>query len=291
MNRDGSIEESGLATYLVGVGNADIYVMNDAVNGNAVIDPKLSRAFHTHACTEVFFCPDKSYSVFVEDYRITLNKNDFLIIPSGCSHIKDPDTEAQWSAVLVLLTKRQTAEGADMFTPLNELFGNGKLWLVKGNNELAEDFVKVSKIAEKKLSPTQLLDVVKLFVQLSLSKKECKGEFESNSDFSIKDAIDFERLTAVVSRFKQSKLTLSQAAKSMYISERQFSRYCLKFYGKNYYDIALDTQLKTAAYYLTHTDKSIEEIAGLINMNTTFARNFNKVYGVTPTQYRKLHRQ
>ena len=290
MNKDGLFEGSGFATHLVGIGNADVYIMNYLENENTV-DPKLSRAFHTHACTEIFFCPCESYSVFIDDYKITLNKNDFLIIPSGCSHIKDPDVSAPWGAMLVFSAKRQVSEGTDMFTPLNELFGNGKIWLIRGDNELAEAFSAISCIAEKELSPSQLLDAVKLFVKLTLSKRKLMGEYEAGSNFSIKDAIDFERLSAVVSRFKQSRQTLSQAAKSMYVSERQFSRYCLKFFGKNYYDITLDIQLKTAAYYLTHTDKSIEEIAGLINMNTTFARNFNKVYGVSPTQYRKLHRE
>ena len=178
-----------------------------------------------------------------------------------------------------------------MYSPINELLGSGKMWLIRGNGELAEYFGEVSGISEKELTPKQFLCAVNFFVKLTLSKRELEGEFASALNFSIKDAIDFERLSAVVSRFKQSRLTLSRAAKSMYVSERQFSRYCLKFYGKNYYDITLDIQMKTAAYYLTHTDKSIEEIAGLINMNTTFARNFNKVFGVTPSQYRRLHRQ
>ena len=73
----------------------------------------------------------------------------------------------------------------------------------------------------------------------------------------------------------------------MCVSERQLTRYCQKFFGKSYYGIALDAQLKTAAYYLTYTNKSIEGIAEIINMNTTFTRNFTKVYKMTPSQYRK----
>ena len=289
MSRDGVFDNLGFATHLIGVGNADVYFMNYIREANSDAS-KLSRAFHVHACAEIFCCSAESYNVFVNDYKITLNKNDFLIIPGGCSHIKAPDTLAPWDSMLVLLTKRQATDGASLFAPLKELFIDGKLWVIRGDTELVRCFEEVSRFDDSELTPTQFLSAVTFLVRLTEAKRELKDKNEFTLNYSIKDTIDFERLSAVVSQMNKNKLTLSQAAKRMFVSERQLSRYCLKFYGKNYYDITLDIQMRTAAYYLTQTDKRIGEIAELVNMNTTLVRNFNRVYGMTPSQYRKLYR-
>ena len=273
-------------THFVNAGNMDLHLMN-YVGENNLASSKLSRTFHTHAFVEIFCCPEKSYSVYVDNYQVTLKQGDFLIIPSGCSHIKDPDTEAGWYSMLIAFEKRHEPDAVDLYSEMKELFGNGKLLLVKGNEKLCESFEKISNVCERELSPSMFLEIVSFFVNLFSAKRELIGSYKRAYELTIKEAFDFERLFAIVNRNNQSKITLSEAAKIMCVSERQLTRYCRKFFGKSYYGIALDIQLKTAAYYLTYTDKSIEEIAEVINMNTMFTRNFTKVYNMTPSQYRK----
>ena len=286
MNKDSFSEEKGIFTYFISAGNVDLHFMN-YLSENSPDMSKLSRTFHTHAFTEIFCCPDEDYSVYVDNYQVTLKQGDFLIIPSGCSHIKDPDTDASWKSMLITFEKRREKGGADFYGEMRELFGNGKLLLIKGDKKLCESFEKISNVREKELSPATFLEITSFFVKLFSAKHELIGSYKQTDVLNIKEAFDFERLFAIVNHNNKSKLTLTEAAKIMCVSERQLTRYCRKFFGKSYYGIALDTQLKTAAYYLTYTDKSIEEIAEVINMNTTFTRNFTKLYNVTPSEYRK----
>ena len=282
-------EDTGFISYFVNAGNVDVYIMNYAGTNNPD-RAKLSRTFHTHAFAEIFYCPKESYSVYVDNYKVTLGAGEFLIVPSGCSHIKDPDTDAKWCSSLILTSKRQEPDGADFYSEMKELFSSGKLWLVKGNRELCERFDRIGNLREPELLPKDFAEIISVLAGLFSAERELKGSFNIPKALSIKEAYDFERLFAIVSQNNLNRLAMSDAAKAMCVSERQLARYCGKFFGKNYREITFDIQLKTAAYYLVHTDKSIEEIAELINMNTTFTRNFTRAYEMTPLRYRKLNR-
>ena len=85
-----------------------------------------------------------------------------------------------------------------------------------------------------------------------------------------------------------NKITLSEAANLMNMSNVSFNRFIKKRTGKTFVDYLNEVRIGYASKFLVEKDLSISEIAFICGFNSiaNFNRVFKKLKSRTPTQYR-----
>ena len=112
------------------------------------------------------------------------------------------------------------------------------------------------------------------------------------SDVSASDCPSAEyafEIEKAISGCVNERITLSDVAAALYLSEKQTSRIIIKNYGKPLSAVISDRRLTAAALLLKNTDKSVSQIAFETGFNTEcrFFDLFKRKYGLTPLSYRK----
>ncbi len=143
-------------------------------------------------------------------------------------------------------------------------------------------------------------------------KKACDGEYPDSERmkknlieviFSIflknLDSVTFspktnERMSEIMIYINEnfaSRLTVSDVAEKFYMNVSYFCEYFKKHTGRTFTDYLATVRLDRAARLVSHTDKSIAEIATESGFGsiTQFLRSFKKKFGCAPSEFRKKH--
>lgn len=88
-------------------------------------------------------------------------------------------------------------------------------------------------------------------------------------------------------------LTLEGVAASFHISPQYLSRIFKQNMGVGFKKYITELRLKSAIKFISHTDLSITDICYKVGFENagTFFRQFKENFGVSPTQYRNLHKK
>ena len=281
---------SDLISYSVSIENADINIMYYS-NKNDFKSAKAQRLFHTHACTDIIACCVVSFKVSVDSDVITLNAGDFVIIPDRRSHIKDEALNVPWISIHISCRKNERASSFDFYSFLKPIFNDGNAWLIKNAGKMCRKLFLMTELCEKTINTDNYFDIISFFADIIKSKKELLKAFPANKYIDFNDILIVENLNLLTSSGKKNKISLTDAARLLYVSERQLTRYCYKYFGKSFSKMSNDAAMRSAAYYLVYSDKRIEDIADMLNMSTTFTSRFTKFYSLPPAKYRKQLRE
>ena len=140
-------------------------------------------------------------------------------------------------------------------------------------------------------SPSRKLYVLsQLFGLLAI----LKAQFEVSGDHfqaSGRDADRMQEVLTYLSMHFHENITMQEVADRVYISKSHLSREFQKHMGISFSDYLRRLRLNRVAYLLSHSEKTITEIAldcGFSNINTMII-NFHEEYGETPGVYHKRH--
>jgi AraC-like DNA-binding protein len=99
---------------------------------------------------------------------------------------------------------------------------------------------------------------------------------------------ELEVVNYVIDNYKNN-ISLVEAAKIVNMSESAFSRYFMKTTGNRFSEFVSRIRLGRACVMLYETDKNISTIAFSSGYNNlaNFNRQFVKLKGITPREYRK----
>lgn len=111
---------------------------------------------------------------------------------------------------------------------------------------------------------------------------------EKNGDRKTKLA-RLNTVTEYIAEHYAEKIKVSDLAKLCFLSEEYFCRFFKNTTGYAVLEYLTACRMDKAAILLKNTDNSISEIAGMTGFDDAnyFARVFKKIYGKTPSQYRK----
>lgn len=276
-----------LISYSVSVENADINIMYYGMKNNYKAE-KSNRQFHTHACAEILCCYTGSFKVSLDTDVVTLNAGDFIIIPNSCSHLKDIAPNTPWTSILISCQKNKKVCSFDFYSALKPILSDGNAWLVKNSPEMCRKLFLMTELCAKTIDTNNYFDIISFFADIVKFPKELFKVFPAKNHIDFENVLIVEKLNQLI---LSKKISLADAARLMFVSERQISRYCSKYFGKSFSKMSIDAAMRSAAYYLIHSDKSIEDIADMLNMNTTFASQFTKFHSLTPSKYRKMFKE
>ena len=252
--------------------------------------------WHAHEEYELHLVLKTSGKVFVGDYVGQFSPGSLFLTGPNLPH--NWVTEESSSDVvplrdmLINFNHNTLKKAFEAFPELAELdrllessrsgieFKNYDPELAKKNLELIRDSQGMQKLMH---FLNFLMELNEWPEKVTLSLTKLNPNLSSSSQHRINEVVNY-----VIDNYKNN-ISLVEAAKIVNMSESAFSRYFMKTTGNRFSEFVSRIRLGRACVMLYETDKNISTIAFASGYNNlaNFNRQFVKLKGMTPREYRK----
>ena len=252
--------------------------------------------WHSHEEYELHLVLKTSGKAFLGDYIGQFTPGSLFLTGPNLPHnwvTEDISNEyVPLRDMLIQFNHETMTKAFEVFPELSELnhlldaarsgieFRNFDPELAKKNLELIRDSQGMKRLMHF-LNFLQELNEWSEKVTLSLTK--LNPSLSSSSQHRINEVVNY-----VIDNYKNN-ISLVEAAKIINMSESAFSRYFMKTTGNRFSEFVSRIRLGRACVMLYETDKNISTIAFSSGYNNlaNFNRQFVKLKGITPREYRK----
>lgn len=204
---------------------------------------------------------------------------DVYFLPAGSNHGYESSKDEPWVKVFANLK-------GNLATELMSAYGIGGKYLFKNvpAEELFRKFYDTA-LSEGIAGGDRLIEKLSLiFHEIVIFLANCQSKREEKSDITfVKEYID---------RHIYDKISIDDAARSIYRSKDYVIKGFSAAYGKTPYEYAISRKLEVARNMLAFTRLSISEISERLGFSDQhyFSNLFRKRCGTTPSAYRKSGR-
>ena len=252
--------------------------------------------WHSHEEYELHLVLKTSGKAFLGDYIGQFTPGSLFLTGPNLPHnwvTEDISNEyVPLRDMLIQFNHETMTKAFEVFPELSELnhlldaarsgieFKNFDPELAEKNLELIRDSQGMKRLMHF-LNFLQELNEWSEKVTLSLTK--LNPNLSSSSQHRINEVVNY-----VIDNYKNN-ISLVEAAKIVNMSESAFSRYFMKTTGNRFSEFVSRIRLGRACVMLYETDKNISTIAFASGYNNlaNFNRQFVKLKGMTPREYRK----
>ena len=252
--------------------------------------------WHSHEEYELHLVLKTSGKAFLGDYIGQFTPGSLFLTGPNLPHnwvTEDISNEyVPLRDMLIQFNHETMTKAFEVFPELSELnhlldaarsgieFRNFDPELAKKNLELIRDSQGMKRLMHF-LNFLQELNEWSEKVTLSLTK--LNPNLSSSSQHRINEVVNY-----VIDNYKNN-ISLVEAAKIINMSESAFSRYFMKTTGNRFSEFVSRIRLGRACVMLYESDKNISTIAFASGYNNlaNFNRQFVKLKGMTPREYRK----
>lgn len=248
---------------------------------------------HFHNYMEIGFCYNGEGTLFLEDKRMRFGDDMFSIIPAGYPHMTDSDGEtvSRWEYLVVDVNNIVHDMFKDNEPLANEMIEriNKRAFFVK-----AKEYPELAKIIldicdEMRYKKEFYIETVRglvyaLMVNIARINKDtsAKSQSQSVSVTQIATVLDY------ISQNYDKKLSIADLAKAGHLSETHFRRVFEKSMNMTPVDYLNLVRVQMACEYMRNNNASMESVAEKCGFQSvsTFNRNFRKVMGESPYQWK-----
>lgn len=251
---------------------------------------------HSHSFYEVIYCvscDNIQYLIGTERYR--LQRGDIIWVPPGVSHcpLFPASMKTPYERIVLWVNAERMTEFFNRWPELY-LYRNWmrRHYLLRTagtarERELREVFQRGCRESEKRLPGWEvaLYGNTNLLLTLLIRSMSGKGE----QPFREKTELLDELLT-FVSEHLQERITVSDTARILHVSESTVTHLCKKRLGLSFYRYVTQQRLDRARQLMLEYGDldTVAEKAGFCDY-TAFFRAFKQEYGLSPSEYRKIH--
>lgn len=268
-------------------------LVNDSIPGSAVSN-LADMVMHHHSYTELFVCGGGEIFIDTETGPVHLGPGDAAIIPSQFKHNKRPSgTPAVWHTLGFICVRHPAKDCRDLYQRFDNLCQGGcvRTWRnMPALYDLVTHIIGVTSRKSDFLPALELAEVLSLMAEKKpgrLSAGETLPSFPSDSQDS--DIRRMAVLDYLINSCFMTDFSDVDIARQLFISERQLSRIVQKWYGTTLRRAIVKKRIVTAEQLLRLTNQPAEKIGYTVGFQSksTFFREFRKMYGKTPTEYRR----
>ncbi len=255
---------------------------------------------HTHEYFQIYFISKGSLKHNVENVSAQLNQGDMFIIPPNVAHYITPSPNTvfySFSFMEGLFSDQHTSNKLAR-TFLRSLQTNEDTYIKPKVLMNSEEIFYIENIMahilkEFTTKPIAYYDTVQAYAQLLVTMlareyftkddHDISKHFEDNKQFVLHCVEYIENNFA-------DKITLNEISKKSAMSKSNFCALFLKITGHSFNSYLNMCRIKAATSYIKKGYK-ITAIYGLCGYNdfSTFNRNFNKIMGMSPREYKDIH--
>lgn len=247
---------------------------------------------HIHDFIELVYVCNGAATEVVNGEKYEMKRKDLLIMDYGCKHIVEAINNFSYFNILIY-PKVLEEPGIVFQKSILELTGKclGALPAQKRHMKLSFSGKEASKME-------QLLEAIVLEQSSKLLFGDILKEtyivsflievIRKQNEHIAKSEKGFEEILLYIDSNLTQQFSLADFALRFFYNPSYFSRLFKKETGETFRVYVLKKRMAKAVWLLEHSDQSIENIIHEVGYESksSFFRNFNKIYGMTPKQYR-----
>ena len=251
---------------------------------------------HSHSFYEMIYCvgcDNVQYIIGTERYR--LQRGDIIWVPPGVGHcpLFPAAMKKPYERIVLWVNAERMAEFFHRWPELEQhrsLSRRHYLLRTAGSQqerELREAFLRGCRESEKRLPGWEAALYGNTNLLLTLLTRTMSGEGEP----PVREKTELlDELLAFVSTHLQERITVADTARQLHVSESTLTHLCTRRLGLSFYRYVTQQRLDRARQLmLTCPDLStVAEQSGFCDY-TAFFRAFKQEYGLSPSEYRKIH--
>ena len=260
-------------------------------------------AFHYHDFYELIYIMEGEFSSLIEDRAVRMRKGDFLLIDKNVMHKYHPtEREMDSSRRIILWISDQMlmelAEGEPLLTECFLGVGPKLYHFPIYYEEILRGFLL--KLAMSEIldgTDTQSSGIRKVMDRGNLSlffgylNVLCKREEYLSSTQEIVGHPLVEQVTGYIEAHISAEITVEDVAEAVHMSKYYFLRKFKEITGMTVHNFIVNKRIISACQIMSE-GKSITESwqqTGFADYSS-FLRNFRKIYGISPREYRENNR-
>ncbi len=250
---------------------------------------------HRHDFIEICYVGDGSGTHYIQNRTLPVKQGDIFFLPVGTHHVFRPISTNKRHTLVVyncIFLPSLLAKLLNIF-PINQdmlQLYSGSEWLQFRDQhgefhrlfqKLHDEYTAQKACFEAALYTClfELLLYIHRLQDTHITHRQAKFPGIESVMHSIHNHID-------------KPISLSSMAKLLGLGERQFQRVFKRYSGMTFIDYLQHIRIQEANRLISTTDRRISDIAGSIGYQDMkfFNRIYKKKTGVTPSEYRKNHR-
>lgn len=251
---------------------------------------------HSHSFYELIYCSgcdNVQFIIATERYR--LQRGDILWIPPGVSHcpLFPARMKTPYERIVLWVNAEKMAAFFDRWIELDFQHNTGRLHYLfrtagtPWERELREAFQRGCRESEKRQPGWEAA----LYSNTNLILIQLLRAMSGRFDQPLREKTELlDELLLYVTEHLPEQITVRDTARSLHVSESTVTHLCSKKLGMSFYRyVTLQRLDKARQLMLEDRDLgTIAEQAGFCDY-TAFFRAFKKEYGLSPSEYRKIH--
>ena len=254
-----------------------------------VVSDSILEERHNHAAYELYIITSGECSLSVNNTELTLSSNQGVLIAPEVFHASRSVTAPFTCISAAYVLNESMMEHA-------ELLEQGHFWVFSVDHTIKdlcqtimEEAEREDDLFQKELIDNQftmlILRVLRSVKGAPLDQLPAQEPPVPQDDMSVIDR--FFRATPPEQRTKENLAAL------LHCSERHALRKVYELYGMSFREKKMLSRIDTAKHLLVATNKSIEEICGVVGYadRATLCRAFNLYANTTPIKYRREARR
>lgn len=251
---------------------------------------------HSHSFYELIYCVSSDnvqYLIGTERYR--LQRGDMIWIPPGVSHcpLFPAQMKMPYERIVLWVNADRMVEFFSRWPELNlqqDLSRRHYLLRTAGmarERELRESFQRGCKESEKRLPGWEAA----LYGNTNLLLTQVMRAMNGRGEPPLREKTELlDELLSYVSEHLQERITVSDTAWKLHVSESTVTHLCRKRLGLSFYRYVTQQRLDRARRLMLGNEdlSAVAEQSGFCDY-TAFFRAFKQEYGLSPSEYRKIH--
>ena len=251
---------------------------------------------HSHSFYEMIYCvgcDNVQYIIGTERYR--LQRGDIIWVPPGVSHcpLFPASMQKHYERIVLWVNAERMREFFGRWPELElkcNLIRQHYLLRTAGlqqERELREAFLRGCRESEQRLPGWEAALYSNTNLLLTMLARAMSGEGEP----PLREKTELlDELLAFVSTNLQEKITVSDTARQLHVSESTLTHLCTKRLGMSFYRYVTQRRLDLARQLMLACSDlgTVAENAGFCDYSAFF-RAFKQEYGLSPSEYRKIH--
>lgn len=261
-------------------------VYGDDINGFSL---------HFHNLMEIGFCIEGTGDMVLDEERVTYSSGALTVIPMNCPHVTNSrmNNLNYWEYLFLdpeAILNAAYPKDSMFVNKLLERINHHAVCYEAGQNEELEGLVRavMNECRNRKSYSVEVLRGLLLSMVIVIARQEAapgpEGQhFQKNSLGHITQALDHIR-----SHYMED-IRVTELARKCSLSETHFRRTFVEYMNMTPAEYVMLIRIQNACELIKKSRYSMEEVAQRVGYPTvsTFNRNFRRIVGTSPYQYKK----
>ena len=249
---------------------------------------------HFHNYLEIGYCYDGTGTLAIGKEKYRYEKNCFSIIPQNCIHTtdSDPNTISSWEYLFIDIDSLLLQICQSSIRRISQISSriNSRAFLKQESEspKIGQTIRGILNLMRRKdecyLEEAKAEMVVLL---MNIARENSTGRLPEK--LPAKETIPIAQSLDYISMHYMDPLKIEDLASNCHLSESHFRKIFSSYMGMGPIEYLNMVRIRAACDLLKRTDDFVSDIASKCGFATfsTFIRNFKKIMGVSPNEWRK----